>query len=69
MSGFQTFGLIASTYVYGPEWSNESWPVFALQSVDVEVLLALDDEGEGGVELVVVEAPPDPGLCGLPELG
>ena len=43
--------------------------MFALQSVDVEVLLPLDDEGEGGAELVVVEDPPDPGLCCLPGLG
>ena len=69
LSGFQAFGFIASTYVYGPECSNESWPVFALQSVDVEVLLPLDDEGAGGVELVVVAGPPDPGLCFLPGFG
>ena len=49
--------------------------MFALQSVDVEVLLPIDDEGEGGVGLatvlveVVVEDPSDAGGCCLPGWG
>ena len=49
--------------------------MFAPQSADVEVLLPLDDEGEGGVGLatvvveVVVEDPSDAGGYCLPGWG